>query len=75
MGFSTKYWVVSCLVTKFLCHSVKGVRSPVRTVVGFGNNLLHHQLCLPQLLLQLGQLEISWRAKKGQSQEKGLWYV
>lgn len=55
--------------------SVKGVQSPVRTVVGVGNNLLHHQLCLPQLLLQLGQLEISWRAKKGQSQEKGLRYA
>lgn len=37
---------------------------PVRTVVCVRNNVLHHQLCFPQFLLQLCQLIVSWGVKK-----------
>ena len=46
--------------------------SPVWTVAGVGDDLLHHQLRLPQLLLQLGQLEVGWRTRTRKPTKKSL---
>ena len=37
--------------------------APAGAVLGAGDNVLHHQLCFPQFLLQLRQFKVGWREK------------